>query len=229
MELYLIVCSILVLMIIHASAFRPSLVGGKYRRGCVSQRARTFPAPDGQEAENTIPEVDPPEAGGAVWDGESVYEVGKEGLVKKEEAEIGEMLKELLDAANLNFFQFKKKSSNEHYQTAYDDYEEFGSDNVKVGLQYYRQHAKAGMKCFMEHNIDGAINEFDKAILANSSQPLVQRGIALYLMGRYEDAIEQLRKDVELTENKNVRAVAEAEHAWGGNFIPTWSVLGCGQ
>ena len=144
-------------------------------------------------------------ASGPVWEGGSEYEVG---MGAPEEGGMGEVLQDLLDAAKLNFFNAKEKGEKDRNirNAAYADYEDFGGSNVKEGLRSYRKHAKLGMQCFMEQNLKGAIEEFDKAAQANASQALVQRGIALYIDGRYEDAIAQLTKDVQLAENKNVQA-----------------------
>lgn len=82
----------------------------------------------------------------------------------------------------------------------YDDDDEVDFSNMEQGLRYFREYAKRGMKRFRERDIVGSLADFDRASMANSSQPLVQRGIALYCAGHYLNASLQLERDIEILE-----------------------------
>jgi tetratricopeptide (TPR) repeat protein len=91
-------------------------------------------------------------------------------------------------------------SSTKYNPNIYDDDNEEDFSSVEEGLRYFREYAKRGLKRFRDRNIEGCLADFDRAANANSSQPLVQRGIALYCAGRYEDASLQLEKDIAMIE-----------------------------
>lgn len=42
--------------------------------------------------------------------------------------------------------------------------------------------------------------KLDAAVKLNTNQPLIQRGIILYCLGRYDEALQQLMKDTEIME-----------------------------
>ena len=79
--------------------------------------------------------------------------------------------------------------------------EEENMVGVGDGLRKFRHHTLQGIKRMQAQDLEGALSEFDLARSSNTSQPLVQRGIALYLLGRFEEAAAQLAKDVERMES----------------------------
>jgi tetratricopeptide (TPR) repeat protein len=91
-------------------------------------------------------------------------------------------------------------SSTKYNPNIYDDDNEEDFSSVEEGLRYFREYAKRGLKRFRDRNIEGCLADFDRAANANSSQPLAQRGIALYCAGRYEDASLQLERDIKIIE-----------------------------
>ena len=76
-------------------------------------------------------------------------------------------------------------------------------------LGKFYSSAQAGVASLLRHDLPGALAHFDAAALQNSSQPLVQRGISLYLMGRYEEAAEQLQRDVDKLERRKLFRAAD--------------------
>ena len=82
----------------------------------------------------------------------------------------------------------------------YDDDGEEDFSSVETGLRYFREYAKRGMKRFRDRDIEGSLADFDRAVGSNSSQPLIQRGIALYCAGQYQNASEQLERDIAILE-----------------------------
>lgn len=82
----------------------------------------------------------------------------------------------------------------------YDDDNEEDFSGVGEGLRYFREYAKRGIKRFRERDIEGCLADFDRATNSNSSQPLIQRGIALYCAGHYLNASVQLERDIAIIE-----------------------------
>lgn len=82
----------------------------------------------------------------------------------------------------------------------YDDDNEEDFSGVGEGLRYFREYAKRGIKRFRGRDMEGCLADFDRAANANSSQPLIQRGIALYCAGQFEEASIQLQRDIGLLE-----------------------------
>eukprot|EP01039_Chlorochromonas_danica_P004433 gene4433-4857_t len=79
----------------------------------------------------------------------------------------------------------------------------FSSEREKrlpSGLQAFKHHSIAGMKEFQKGNLTNALYHFDLAVAGNSSQALPQRGIALYITNRFEEAATQLTHDVNILE-----------------------------
>jgi len=108
------------------------------------------------------------------------------------------LLKEFADLLANAAAAFNKTKSAIRSESIYEDHEETGG--VEYGLRYYREYAKRGIQRFMDRNLMGALDDFDRAIQSNNSQPLIQRGITLYLLDRYAEAANQFRKDIELIE-----------------------------
>ena len=88
-----------------------------------------------------------------------------------------------------------KQSSN-----IYDDDNEEDFSTIEEGLRYFREYAKRGIKRFRDRDIEGSILDFNRAADANSSQPLIQRGIVLYCAGHYQNASLQLERDIGILE-----------------------------
>lgn len=79
----------------------------------------------------------------------------------------------------------------------------FSSEKEKrlpPGLQAFKHHSVAGMRDFQKGDLASALNHFDLAVAGNSSQALPQRGIALYIANRFEEAALQLTRDVNILE-----------------------------
>ena len=81
-----------------------------------------------------------------------------------------------------------------------------GEDYVSAqeGLRYFREYTRRGMERFMQNDLEGALLDFERAMKSNSSQPLMQRGIALYCAGHYQNASIQLLKDIEILEHSKL-------------------------
>jgi len=126
------------------------------------------------------------------------------GAANEETQESKDLFSEMLSAAAA---AFNKSKSILRSDGLYDDYEE--SIGMEYGLRYYREYAKRGIKRFMERNLQGALDDFDRAMQSNDSQPLMQRGITLYLLDRYAEAASQLQRDVELIEKPKVSKASD--------------------
>eukprot|EP01041_Mallomonas_annulata_P001898 gene1898-3675_t len=85
----------------------------------------------------------------------------------------------------------------------YDDHDTY-LDDVSDGLRYYREYVKRGMQRFMNHDLQGAEADFNMAKEFNNTQPLIQRGIALYCNGKYDAAAEQFGCDIKYLENLKI-------------------------
>lgn len=68
-----------------------------------------------------------------------------------------------------------------------------------VPRRYPRVH-QSGLAQFKSGEFDACIDSLDTAAKMKTNQPLVQRGIILYCMGRYEEALAQLVSDTFLLE-----------------------------
>ena len=75
---------------------------------------------------------------------------------------------------------------------------------AQEGLRYFREYTRRGMERFMQNDLEGALLDFERAMKSNSSQPLMQRGIALYCAGHYQNASIQLLKDIEILEHSKL-------------------------
>ena len=63
--------------------------------------------------------------------------------------------------------------------------QDFQFETLEDKLKYFREYTKRGLLRFKERNLDGALSDFNRALQADSSQPLIQRGVVLYIMGNY--------------------------------------------
>ena len=81
-------------------------------------------------------------------------------------------------------------------------------DNVSL----FREHGMKGMRCFKENNLFETLNHFEKAFEANQKgkpQPFSQRGIILYIAGRFEEAERQLRQDIDILEKAKITKASD--------------------
>lgn len=62
------------------------------------------------------------------------------------------------------------------------------------------ERLKGGIREFQLGNFTSAAALFDEAAGLQLNQPIVQRGVTLYLLGRYDDALTQLMTDTERLE-----------------------------
>ena len=74
-------------------------------------------------------------------------------------------------------------------------------DALSPEAEKFMQYATSGMDKFKQGNLDAAIADMDIAMSSNSSQPLQQRGMLLYIAGRYAEAAEQLMHDIDRIEH----------------------------
>lgn len=94
----------------------------------------------------------------------------------------------------------RKLNHNKGLHGLLPDFEEvFG--HLKPSMIEYRECVKKGMNSFINGNLEESLEYFDQAALVNSSQPIAQRSFALYTAERYNDAIIQLKNDIELIED----------------------------
>jgi tetratricopeptide (TPR) repeat protein len=118
------------------------------------------------------------------------------------EKENDDLLQELLTLAEQNFDKLKDTFTP---RQTWDDIDEEANFKNKESLRQYRQYAKAGLEYIMRHDLVAALNQFNKAINANASQPLLQRGMTCYLLGDYNEAVNQFEKDLKILENVNLK------------------------
>ena len=82
-------------------------------------------------------------------------------------------------------------------------------EGSELSLNSFRNYVKDGLKKFLEGDIQGSVKELDRASLCNSSQPLQQRGIILYCVGRYDCAEKQLNDDIAKFESMRFSKASE--------------------
>lgn len=111
--------------------------------------------------------------------------------------EYSESLTDLLKEAEDNFKRFVNRAKGD------------GQDILKPitqdGLREFRAHASAGMQFMMDGDLNQALDCFDDAKNANTTQLLIQRGMTQFLLGNYEEAASQFKQDVDYMENKNLK------------------------
>lgn len=73
-------------------------------------------------------------------------------------------------------------------------------ESGSTSLRDFREHAGRGIQLFKTGNLIEAINSFEFASVANSSQPLAQLGICYYCNKQFDKAATQLAKDVKKIE-----------------------------
>lgn len=73
----------------------------------------------------------------------------------------------------------------------------------------FRQYVREGIQKLLDGDVIGSVNAWDNAARCNSSQPLQQRGIVLYCVGRFDCAEQQLKEDIRKFENMKVSKASE--------------------
>ena len=107
-----------------------------------------------------------------------------------------------------------RSSENEEAKRGkYSDHE-IDIENLDDGLRYYREYVKRGMKRFMAHDLEGAESDFERAREFNNSQPLMQRGVVLYINGKYDEAEIQFKEDTKKLENLNLQKASDFRIWW---------------
>ena len=105
-------------------------------------------------------------------------------------------LKEMLAQAELNFKML----------TTGKKFEEIRQEGaIQEGLSNYREKARQGIDCMMGGDLSAAAQCFDAAQGHNRTQVLLQRGMTEYMLGNYKKASEQLERDVNAMENRNLK------------------------
>jgi len=99
----------------------------------------------------------------------------------------------------------------------YKDHE-IDIENLDDGLRYYREYVKRGMKRFMARDLVGAETDFNRAREFNNSQPLMQRGVVLYINGKYEEAEMQFKEDTEKIENLKLLKASDFRIWWAASL-----------
>lgn len=68
---------------------------------------------------------------------------------------------------------------------------------------------RRGMRRFVEGDVGGSLEDFDKALMLDPSQSpyLWQRGLSLYYAGRFQEGAEQFRADVAVNPNDTEEAI----------------------
>jgi tetratricopeptide (TPR) repeat protein len=129
---------------------------------------------------------------------------GEEGDTDEDDAfaaveEYSESMKELLQEAQENFKRMVDTSK------AGSDQGVDRASTLQDGLRMFRQQANQGIQHMIRGDLNTAMESFDEARSANKTQLLTQRGMALYLLGRHEEASAQFQLDVSLIENRNLK------------------------
>lgn len=82
-------------------------------------------------------------------------------------------------------------------------------DKVDLSPSNFREYVVSAFRRIQEGDINGAITNFDYAAKCNSSQPLIQRGVFLYCVGRYECSEKQLKEDIKKLEEMKFGKASE--------------------
>lgn len=91
-----------------------------------------------------------------------------------------------------------------------DDGNEESLNKMEDSFKSFREYTKRGITRFQNGDLTGAINEMNQAmIVSNSSQPLQQRGILLYISGDFEGAKNQLLGDIKKFEKMQLYKASE--------------------
>lgn len=91
----------------------------------------------------------------------------------------------------------------------FGDIESSTFDSLSDELQYFREYMKRGMNRMKDRNLDGALSDFNRALNMNTSMPIVQRGIVLYILGDYKAAEKQFDSDILLLESMKTEKASD--------------------
>lgn len=73
----------------------------------------------------------------------------------------------------------------------------------------FREYVREGIQKLLDGDVIGSVTAWDNAARCNSSQPLQQRGIVLYCVGRFDCAEQQLKEDIRKFEIMKVSKASE--------------------
>lgn len=105
----------------------------------------------------------------------------------------------------------KSDSKDGRFNYIYDDNgNEESLNKMDDSYKSFREYTKRGITRFQNGDLTGAITDMNRAmIVSNSSQPLQQRGILLYIAGDYEGAKDQLLGDIKKFEKMQLYKASE--------------------
>jgi len=104
----------------------------------------------------------------------------------------------------------KSESNDGRFNYIYDDKDnEDLLNKMDDKSKSFHEYTKRGITRFQSGDLAGAITDMSNAIASNSSQPLQQRGILLYIAGDYEGAKDQLRGDITKFEKMQLYKASE--------------------
>ena len=105
----------------------------------------------------------------------------------------------------------KSDSKDGRFNYIYDDNgNEESLNKMDDSYKSFREYTKRGITRFQNGDLTGAISDMNLAmIVSNSSQPLQQRGILLYIAGDYEGAKDQLLGDIKKFEKMQLYKASE--------------------
>lgn len=86
--------------------------------------------------------------------------------------------------------------TNEMRDFVYDKEENYLLEKLDDNLKYFREYAKRGLQRFKDRNLNGSLADFNRAKQMNGTQPLIQRGVLLYLLGDFIEAEKQFDEDI---------------------------------
>ena len=119
---------------------------------------------------------------------------GEQGDMQQEE--YSDSLKEMLKIAELNFKKLTTGETEAKIQM---------ESALQNGLRNYREKAQQGIAHMISGDLNKALECFDAAQEHNKTQVLLQRGITLYILGKYGEAAHQFELDVRAMENRNLK------------------------
>lgn len=93
--------------------------------------------------------------------------------------------------------------------SAYEDDPDIMSDLKHEDIKNFKEYCSRGLQRFQDRDIRGALDDLQTAAQFNSTQPLVQLGIILYLVNEYEDAAKRLAKDIKTIEDSRFAKATE--------------------
>ena len=111
--------------------------------------------------------------------------------------EYSESLQEMFKEAKDNFDKLLSQMKGDKL--------DFEKPITQDGLREFRSQAGSGIQSMIDRDLNKALEYFNAAKSANSTQILLQRGMTLFFIGNYEEAAIQFEQDVESMENRNLK------------------------